>query len=60
MVQKIMLEKSGVEKFTVEKSGVERSRVEMSFNPNQSKKSTYSTKKIYKYPMKEIMQHLAN
>ena len=37
MVQKFMVEKSGVEKFMVEKSGVERSAVEksgveMSFN----------------------------
>ena len=28
MVQKFMVEKSGIEKFMVEKSGVERSRVE--------------------------------
>ena len=32
MVQKFMVEKSGVEKFMVEKSGVEKSGVEMCFN----------------------------
>ena len=32
MVQKFMVEKSGVEKFMVEKSGVEKSGVEISFN----------------------------
>jgi hypothetical protein len=32
MVQKFMVEKSGVEEFLVEKPGVEKSGVEMSFN----------------------------
>ena len=58
MVQKFMIEKSGVEKFKVQKSGVERSGdeksgVDMSFNPTSltclglsSVKGTHSLKPL--------------